>query len=185
MQTRELPGFDGSEPTGGVRRLPGADLQSSTWTSPTSKSPVLLGSEGLMSEPVGVMRTQLALALRLSSVQECGNEDWAELFRRLCRHKPHRRYLDFTDFAAAVQQESCRHPNTPLGNLSPDVVKALWRSSSSMHHGEARVGLADFIGLLSDFSARHHPATPSVGAPESPNRSQRRKASASRPTQCW
>ena len=85
---------------------------------------------------VGAMRTQLALALRLSSMEEGGNEDWAELFRRLCRHRPHRRYLDFTDFAAAVQQESCRHPNTPLGHLNPDTVAALWWSASSMRHGE-------------------------------------------------
>lgn len=133
---------------------------------------------------VGAMRTQLALALRLSSVDDqCGQEDWADLFRRLCRHRPHRRYLDFTDFAAAVRQESCRHPDTPLGHLSPCTVDALWRSASSVHRGETRMGLADFIGLLSDFSARYsRPATEDIWAS---TLSQRKKPTASRQTQCW
>eukprot|EP01043_Picozoa_sp_COSAG02_P029227 COSAG02_NODE_1810_length_10825_cov_43.150848_2_plen_136_part_00 len=132
---------------------------------------------------LGAVRTQLALALRLSSVlEECGNEDWAELFRRLCRHRPHRRYLDFTDFAAAVHQESCRHSNTPLGCLSSDAVGALWTSASSIHHGEARIGLADFIALLSDLSG-HKPTT--RGFAELPEACQTRKPTASRNTQCW
>lgn len=100
-------------------------------------------------------QTQLALALRLSSLdEECGNEDWAALFRSLCRHRPHRRHLDFTDFTAAVRRESRRHPDTPLGQLPSSTIEELWKNVSSMRHGELRVGLADFIRLLSDLPVR-------------------------------
>lgn len=166
--------------------LTGGPLPRGYSRCPAGASSALSAWPELMAD-VGIVRTQLALALRLSSVDEqCEQEDWADLFRRLCRHRPHRHYLDFTDFAAAVRQESCRHPDTPLGHLSPSTVDALWRSASSVHRGENRMRLADFIGLLSDISARHsRPTTKDVWASESATLSQRKTPTASRQTQCW
>ena len=122
---------------------------------------------------VRLVQTQLARALRLSSIdEESGEEDWAQCFARLCRHQPHRRHLDASDFVAAVRREGARHPSTPLGCVTDSVLDALWEGTSSLSPraavgGERRIGLADFIGLLSDVSAEEparRPAEPSPAA---------------------
>ena len=157
---------------------------------------------------LGKLRSQLALALRLSahsvaSGSEDESEDWAGLFRELCRHS-HRNYLDLPDFRAAVRREAQRHP-VPLGHQQlADEVDQIWMSvatptgaADAVGCPDRRLGLADFIRLLSDCpAAALRPGSgvrtaAAVAAYSSQNNRRRKsrgvanRAGPSRLTMCW
>ena len=107
---------------------------------------------------LGQVRSQLALALRLSAYSaETSTEDWAGLFRELCRPHSHRSYLDIHGFRAAVRREGARH-QVPLHHpLADEFVDQVWASvatptgdADAAGRPERRLRLADFIRLLSD-----------------------------------